>query len=80
MTGEYGFSSKQGDFYIHSVQNGSGTQPASYPMNIAGSFPGKNDPCSVAGNSSPPSTEMRGAIPPSPICIHVVVPNLAQGY
>jgi hypothetical protein len=73
----------KGDLFVFSVQNGSGTDPASYPMSSGASFPGKNEPRSVAGYSFPSSAEIKNAWSYSSIPhirIHGLVPNLAQGH
>jgi hypothetical protein len=38
--GQPGFVSRQGKILLYSFQVGSGAQPASYPMDTGGSFPG----------------------------------------
>jgi hypothetical protein len=57
------FPAGAGNFSLHHrVHIGSGSHPASYPMDTRGSFPG-----GVADHSLPSSAErMSGAIPPLP--------------
>jgi hypothetical protein len=44
----------------HRVQNGSGTQSASYPIGNRGSFPGDKRPGREADHSPPCSAEVKG--------------------
>jgi hypothetical protein len=62
------FSAGATDYsFPHSVQTGSGTQPASYPTNIGGSFAGVKLGLE-ADHSTSPSAMFKngGAIPPLP--------------
>jgi hypothetical protein len=43
----------------HSVQNGSGAHPASYPMVTGGSFPGVKRPGREADHSPPSTAEVK---------------------
>jgi hypothetical protein len=55
--------------FFHSVQTGSGAQPASYPMGNVGSFLGVKRPGNEADQLPPSSAEINngGAIRPAPI-------------
>jgi hypothetical protein len=68
--GRPGFDSRQGKEFslLYSVQTGSWTHPASYPMGTGGSLPGVKRPKSEADHSPPSSAEVMsgGAIHPLP--------------
>jgi hypothetical protein len=49
-----------GNFFLrHHVQNGSGSHPASYPMDTRGSFPEVKQPGREADYSPPSSAEFK---------------------
>jgi hypothetical protein len=54
------FPARAGNLSLHhSVQNGSGAHPASYPMGTRGSFPGAKQPEREADHSPPTSSEVK---------------------
>jgi hypothetical protein len=45
--------------YLHVIHTGSGANPASYPMDIRGSFPGGKAASAEADHSPPTSAEVK---------------------
>jgi hypothetical protein len=62
---------------LDSFQTGSGAHPASYPMGTGAVSPGVKQQGLEADHSSPSSSDDKnsGAIPPTPICFHVIALN-----